>query len=56
MPPWSSRGPTYLDNIIKPDVVAPGAGINSLYAPGSYLARTYPERQTAGRASRPSSA
>ena len=45
---WSSRGPTYLDNEVKPDFVAPGTGIHSLYSPGTYLARTYPERQSSG--------
>ena len=35
---WSSRGPCYLDDVMKPDLVAPGTGIESLYAPGSYLA------------------
>jgi subtilisin family serine protease len=32
---YSSRGPTYLDFIAKPDLVAPGTGTISLAAPGS---------------------
>jgi len=35
--PFSSRGPTAVDAIAKPDVVAPGVGIESLSAPGSLL-------------------
>jgi hypothetical protein len=35
--PFSSRGPTAVDRIAKPDVVAPGVGIESLSAPGSLL-------------------
>jgi len=38
---FSSRGPTYLDNEVKPDLVAPGAFVVSLFAPGSYFATTY---------------
>ena len=33
--PFSSRGPTAIDKIAKPDLVAPGVGIESLSAPGS---------------------
>src|SRR5205823_5113977 len=33
---------TYLDNIVKPDLVAPGNKIVSVRAPGSYLDRAYP--------------
>jgi serine protease AprX len=32
---FSSRGPTAYDRIAKPDIVAPGVGIESLSAPGS---------------------
>jgi subtilisin family serine protease len=35
--PFSSRGPTAVDGIAKPDLVAPGVGIESLSAPGSLL-------------------
>ena len=38
MAPWSSKGPTLVDHLIKPDVVAPGSKIVSLLAPGSTLA------------------
>lgn len=34
---FSSRGPTAIDRAPKPDLVAPGVGIESLSAPGSYL-------------------
>jgi len=33
--PFSSRGPTAIDRAAKPDLVAPGVGIESLSAPGS---------------------
>ena len=42
--PWSSKGPTYIDHVIKPDLVAPGSRVVSLLAPGSTLARENPER------------
>lgn len=35
--PSSSRGPT-IDNLIKPDILAPGTGINSLRVPRGYRA------------------
>jgi serine protease AprX len=34
---FSSRGPTAIDRVAKPDVVAPGVGIESLNAQGSLL-------------------
>jgi subtilisin family serine protease len=37
---FSSRGPTYLDYIAKPDLVAPGVGTISLAAPGSLFYST----------------
>jgi serine protease AprX len=40
---YSSKGPTYIDMTVKPDVVAPGNLVVSLLAPGSTLANTYPE-------------
>jgi serine protease AprX len=40
---YSSKGPTLLDHIVKPDLVAPGNNILSLRQPGSYLAVTYPQ-------------
>ena len=38
---FSSRGPTAIDQVAKPDVVAPGVGIESLSAPNSTLATTH---------------
>src|SRR5215472_9504710 len=39
---YSSKGPTLIDHIAKPDIVAPGNRIVSLLPPGSYLATTDP--------------
>ena len=39
---YSSKGPTLIDHIVKPDIVAPGNRIVSLLAPGSTLAASYP--------------
>jgi serine protease AprX len=39
---FSSRGPTALDFQAKPDIVAPGVGIESLTEPGSTLFNTKP--------------
>jgi len=41
VPDFSSRGPTR-EGVAKPDVVAPGAHVVSLRAPGSTLDRDYP--------------
>ncbi len=38
--PFASRGPTAFDQAAKPDIVAPGVGIESLAAPGSTLYET----------------
>jgi serine protease AprX len=38
---FSSRGPTWIDFAAKPDIVAPGVGIESTAAYGSTLATTY---------------
>ena len=46
--PWSSRGPTSVDGIAKPDLVAPGRKMISLRSPGSTLDLLYPERRIAG--------
>jgi serine protease AprX len=35
---YSSKGPTLLDHVVKPDLVAPGNRIVSLISPSSYLA------------------
>jgi len=39
---YSSRGPTYIDLTVKPDLVAPGNLVTSLLAPGSTLVSEYP--------------
>jgi len=39
---YSSKGPTWIDLEVKPDIVAPGNLVNSLLAPGSTLEKTYP--------------
>jgi hypothetical protein len=41
IPPFSSRGPTAIDRVAKPDLVAPGVGIESLSVPNSALYNTY---------------
>jgi serine protease AprX len=46
--PYSSKGPTRYDLIVKPDVAAPGSRIASAAAADSYLAATYPERHVSG--------
>ena len=38
---YSSKGPTLIDHIVKPDIVAPGNRIVSLLSPGSYLAANF---------------
>ena len=42
LPNFSSRGPTAADGLAKPDVVAPGAHIVSLRAPGSAIDTQFP--------------
>jgi serine protease AprX len=37
---YSSKGPTAIDHLVKPDLVAPGNGTVSLMSPGSTLATT----------------
>ena len=39
---YSSKGPTLLDHILKPDIMAPGNKITSLLSPGSTLAGLAP--------------
>jgi len=48
---YSSRGPTRYDNIVKPDLAAPGNKIISLEAPGAFLAGMYPFLHKAGTGS-----
>ena len=45
---FSSRGPTAIDRIAKPDIVAPGVGIVSLSSPDGYLYRTRADARIAG--------
>src|SRR5499427_1384559 len=46
--PYSSKGPTRYDLIVKPDVAAPGHHIESAEALDSYLAMRNPERHVGG--------
>jgi serine protease AprX len=39
---YSSKGPTWIDLGVKPDIVAPGNMVDSLLAPGSTLLQEYP--------------
>jgi serine protease AprX len=39
---YSSKGPTFIDGVVKPDVVAPGNLLVSLEAPNSTLYNQYP--------------
>ena len=43
MATYSSKGPTAVDHIVKPDLVAPGNGVVSLLSKGSKLSETYPD-------------
>ena len=40
---YSSKGPTYIDMTVKPDIVAPGNLVVSLLAPGSTLSNAFPD-------------
>ena len=48
LPNFSSRGPTAADGLAKPDVVAPGAHIVSLVAPGSAINNAVPPTMDGG--------
>jgi serine protease AprX len=45
IPVYSSRGPTWYDGVVKPDVVAPAHNLISLAAIGSSLYTRYPEQR-----------
>ncbi len=45
---FSSRGPTYIDYAAKPDIVAPGVGIESLTDPSTLLYATHPSMRLWG--------
>jgi serine protease AprX len=47
--PFSSRGPTPIDGLIKPDIVAPGRNVIALLAPNCRIARDYPQLVVYGR-------
>ncbi len=44
MATYSSRGPTMIDGVLKPELVAPGNRLVSAVPRDGYLPRTYPER------------
>jgi serine protease AprX len=47
LPNFTGRGPTATDNLSKPDVVAPGAHIVSLAAPGAAITTQFPPTMAA---------
>jgi serine protease AprX len=49
MATYSSRGPTAVDGLLKPDLVAPGNKVAAAAAVGAYLTRTYPDRVVVGQ-------
>jgi serine protease AprX len=42
---YSSRGPSRIDNVMKPDIVAPGNRVISLKSGNAYLANAFPDNQ-----------
>ena len=50
--PWSSKGPTMVDHIVKPDLVAPGSKIVSTAAAGATLMQQFPDRLIDGPGAR----
>ena len=53
MTTYSSKGPTAIDRVAKPDLVAPGNRIVSTLSAGSYLQALFPDRLVAGDATQP---
>ena len=51
MATYSSRGPTAIDGLLKPELVAPGNRIVAPAAAGAYLTRTFRERVVSGQGS-----
>jgi serine protease AprX len=47
LPNFTGRGPTATDGLAKPDVVAPGAHLVSLAAPGATITQQFPSTMTA---------
>jgi serine protease AprX len=47
LPDFTGRGPTATDNLSKPDVVAPGAHLVSLAAPGAAVTTEFPSTMAA---------
>src|SRR5262249_4637190 len=45
IPVYSSRGPSWYDGILKPDIVAPGQSIVSMAAIGSSLYNRFPDQR-----------
>ena len=45
---YSSRGPTYFENMIKPDIAAPGSNLVAPQSPGSTLINQYPSLDIEG--------
>lgn len=50
---YSSKGPTVLDHVAKPDLVAPGNRMTSLFSPNSTIATQYPSFAVAAPPGRP---
>jgi len=48
MASYSPKGPTNIDHIVKPDLVAPGNRVVAVYAPGTYLDTTYTQNTFLG--------
>jgi serine protease AprX len=45
---YSSKGPTTYDHVVKPDIVAPGNSVVSVYSLGSTLETSYPGNSVSG--------